>query len=90
MSRGLVLGVKFYEDGDGTERVIVGAANRETIDRLLGGIPLAIRPEVAQYFLPFLKNNEPARAGVYDFTRYNGQPVIAWWKWAFVMPGAGT
>lgn len=86
MSRGLVLGVKFYEDGEAHDRVIVGDANRETIDRLLGGIPVSIRPEVAKFFSPFLENNEPAQQGTYDRVRYRGQPVILWWKWAFVMP----
>lgn len=86
--RGLVLGVKFYELGETvpTDRVIVGDRNRETIDRLLGGVPVEIRTEVAQFFAPFLENNEPAQRGTYDQVRYGGQPVILWWKWAYVMP----
>lgn len=86
MSRGLVVGVKFREDGETVERVIVGDANRETIDRLLGGIPLEIRPEAARFFAPFVENKVPAEDGTYDQVRYCGQPVILWWKWAHVMP----
>lgn len=91
MSRGLVLGVSYYEDGDRHERVLVAPdphdnANetRKAIDRLLGGVPLGIRPEVAQYFAPHLENNEPPNRGTYDQIRYGGQPVIVWWKWAYV------
>jgi hypothetical protein len=98
VSRGLVMGVSWYdEEGDRRERVLVAAdphvnvhETRKAMDHLLGVVPLEFRPDVAQFFSPFLEKNEPARPGTYDQVRYCEQPVIMWWKWAFVASGAGA
>lgn len=88
MSRGLVVGISWFEDGERIERVAAAqdGTERQAIDRIVAVTPEDIRKEVAQWFAPLLEHNEPKTPGKYQGESLPGprRAYWVWWKRAYI------